>query len=103
VPAGTPADYPDPGCTFELRDAWLPVQDKMIAFADGLAEDEWQRELSYTTFAGIPSQTTIWQTVLHVVNHGTYHRGQITAMLRQLGAKPVNLDLIGYYRAMRGQ
>jgi uncharacterized damage-inducible protein DinB len=99
--SGTPADYSAPGCTFELRDAWLPVQDKLIAFADELAEDEWQRELSYTTFSGVPYRTPIWQTILHVVNHGTHHRGQITAMLRQLGTKPENLDLIGYYRAIR--
>jgi uncharacterized damage-inducible protein DinB len=37
--------------------------------------------------------------ILHVVNHGTHHRGQITTILRQLGATPRNLDLIAYYRA----
>ena len=35
----------------------------------------------------------------HVVNHGTYHRGQVQTMLRQLGASPArSLDLITYYR-----
>jgi uncharacterized damage-inducible protein DinB len=35
----------------------------------------------------------------HVVNHGTYHRGQITTMLRQLGAEPPkSTDLIAFYR-----
>lgn len=33
----------------------------------------------------------------HVVNHGTYHRGQITTMLRQLGAKPVSTDMSRFY------
>jgi len=101
LPSGTPADYSAPGCTFELRDAWLPVQDKILAFAEGLGEDEWQRELSYKTFSGVPYQTPIWQMVLHVVNHGTHHRGQLTAMLRQLSIKPENLDLIAYYREIR--
>lgn len=27
----------------------------------------------------------IWQMLLHVFNHGTYHRGQLITMLRQLG------------------
>lgn len=27
----------------------------------------------------------VWQMVLHVFNHGTYHRGQLINMLRQLG------------------
>jgi uncharacterized damage-inducible protein DinB len=35
----------------------------------------------------------------HVVNHGTYHRGQVTTMLRQLGAAPPkSTDLIAFYR-----
>lgn len=40
-----------------------------------------------------------WQTLQHVVNHGSYHRGQVTTMLRQLGAAPPkSLDLIAFYR-----
>lgn len=27
----------------------------------------------------------IWQMLMHVFNHGTYHRGQLVNMLRQLG------------------
>jgi uncharacterized damage-inducible protein DinB len=35
----------------------------------------------------------------HVVNHGSYHRGQVTTMLRQLGAKPPqSMDMIMFYR-----
>jgi uncharacterized damage-inducible protein DinB len=29
-----------------------------------------------------------WQMLLHLVNHGSYHRGQVTTMLRQLGVQP---------------
>lgn len=35
-------------------------------------------------YAGI-RQTRLSEMVLHVVNHGTYHRGNISTMLRQLG------------------
>lgn len=34
------------------------------------------------------------QLIHHVVNHGTYHRGNITAMLRQMGHKGVPTDYI---------
>jgi uncharacterized damage-inducible protein DinB len=34
----------------------------------------------------------------HVANHGSYHRGQIATLLRQLGAKPAATDLIRFYR-----
>jgi uncharacterized damage-inducible protein DinB len=35
----------------------------------------------------------------HVVNHASYHRGQVTTMLRQLGAAPAkSMDMIAFYR-----
>ena len=35
----------------------------------------------------------------HIVNHGSYHRGQLTTMFRQLGADPAkSVDLIAFYR-----
>ena len=35
----------------------------------------------------------------HVVNHGSYHRGQVTTLLRQLGAAPpAQTDLIAFHR-----
>ena len=39
----------------------------------------------------------------HLVNHGTYHRGQVATMLRQLGAKPIGTDLIIFYRERAAQ
>ena len=40
----------------------------------------------------------LWQSMQHLVNHGTYHRGQVTTMLRQLGAQPILTDLMHFYR-----
>lgn len=34
--------------------------------------------------------------VQHIVNHGTYHRGNLTAMLRQIGYRGVPTDYIDY-------
>ncbi len=64
----------------------------MQAFGAALTENDWEREISYKSLAGVSYQSAIWQVVLHVVNHGTYHRGQITNMLRMSGVKAVNLD-----------
>lgn len=38
------------------------------------------------------ARTRISELVQHVVNHGTYHRGQVTAILRQLGHPGVPTD-----------
>ncbi len=68
-PTGTRDDYEAPGCMYELRDAWLEVLDRMIAWADGISEQDWSRELSYANLAGVPFKTPLWQMVLHIVNH----------------------------------
>ena len=41
-------------------------------------------------------ETRLSDLVQHVVNHGTYHRGNITAMLRQLGHPGVPTDYVLY-------
>jgi uncharacterized damage-inducible protein DinB len=49
--------------------------------------------------SGQPGSTVFWQMAQHVVNHATYHRGQVTTMLRQLGVEPAQaMDLIAFYR-----
>jgi uncharacterized damage-inducible protein DinB len=98
-PSGKLEDYAAPGCMWELREAWLDVHDRMIAFAKNLDEGGVNRIIAYKNLAGQAFESPIWQIILHVVNHGSYHRGQVTFMIRQLGLSPSNLDLIRFYRA----
>jgi uncharacterized damage-inducible protein DinB len=82
-----------------LRAAWRAHQEKMLAFLTSLNDDGLARVIDYHSFAGVHGSSAIWQMVQHIVNHATYHRGQVTTMLRQLGAKPAkSLDLIAFYR-----
>ena len=53
---------------------------------------------SYRNLKGVPFETPYKQIVLHVVNHFSIHAGQITAMLRQAGVVPPDMDLIIFYR-----
>jgi uncharacterized damage-inducible protein DinB len=56
-----------------------------------------RRESTCETASG--RRTPFSQTFQHLVNHGTYHRGQVVTMLRQLGAgTPPSTDLIAFYR-----
>ncbi|MDR0137762.1 DinB family protein [Metabacillus idriensis] len=41
-------------------------------------------------------ETNVSELIQHVTNHGTYHRGNITAMLRQQGVPGVPLDYVFY-------
>ena len=49
---------------------------------------------TYRNLAGVEVSKIKWQVFRHIVNHGTYHRGQIANMLRQLGVKPPATDLL---------
>jgi len=68
-------------------------------FVAGLGDGGVSRILEYKLLSGQAGASPMWQMVQHVVNHASYHRGQITTMLRQIGAQPPKpLDMIAYYR-----
>lgn len=65
--------------------------------------DSFDRELSYTNYVGDPYTNNVQMIMIHVANHGTYHRAQIAQLLRQKGFEPINTDFITYDRVVRGQ
>jgi len=69
-----------------------------IDFVSKLSQQDLDRVIQYKSFAGGEFSNPLGQSLHHLSNHGTYHRGQVTTMLRQLGAKPVSTDMIGFYR-----
>jgi len=81
-----------------LRAHWLPQEQCLVEFVHGLTQPELECEFEYKTLKSEASRAPLWQPLLHLVNHGTYHRGQVTTLLRQLGAEPVMTDLIYFYR-----
>ncbi len=82
-----------------LGAAWSDVETRFRAFTSSLDDEGLARTLAYTLISGQSSAAPFWQMIQHVVNHGTYHRGQVVTMLRQQGlAGPQALDLIAFYR-----
>jgi uncharacterized damage-inducible protein DinB len=80
-----------------LRETWLELEQRLLAFAAGITQSELDRLLEYKTLRFGVYSNPVWQSMLHLINHGTYHRGQVTTLLRQLGAKPTLLDLMHFY------
>jgi uncharacterized damage-inducible protein DinB len=90
-----PFEDPEPGPSLaELETAWPPLLDRLRRWASGerdpnrISEDE-------------DGAAPVYQVVLHLVNHGTYHRGQIAAMLRMDGHVPPSTDLIYFLEHLR--
>jgi uncharacterized damage-inducible protein DinB len=69
-----------------------------LAFVTRLTPPDLERVIHYKSFAGEEFSNPIWQTLHQLTNHASYHRGQVTTLLRQLGAKPATTDLIAFYR-----
>jgi uncharacterized damage-inducible protein DinB len=86
-----------------LRARWTQVEHELLSYVDALSAADLQRSFDYRDLKGNPHTNLLWQTLQHLANHGTYHRGQVTTMLRQLGVKPVGTDLIGFYRERAAQ
>ena len=82
-----------------IRTVWTEHEAKMRAYVEGLGDAGVDKVIDYTLLNGSAGSTPLWQMLQHVVNHASYHRGQVTTMLRQLGATPAKpMDMIAYYR-----
>jgi uncharacterized damage-inducible protein DinB len=81
-----------------LQTEWPALHERWREWAAGLTDDAILQELAYRDMKGRPWQQPIWQLVLHVVNHATHHRGQVSGFLRAMGHTPPATDLIWYYR-----
>lgn len=58
--------------------------------------ERWDGALDYTTMRGDAASLPLAATLAHVFNHGTHHRGQITAALTALGQPCPALDFVYY-------
>jgi uncharacterized damage-inducible protein DinB len=81
----------------EFRTRWSQVQGAKDAFLATLAPDDLQRVLRYTNRKGGTWEYALWRMIHHVVNRSTYHRGQVTNMLRLLGAQPATTDFLEFW------
>ena len=93
-----PADmFPDLAA---VRLAWTDLEAKIRAYLEELGDANVAQVIEYKLLSGQPGASPFWQMLQHVVNHASYHRGQVTTMLRQLGAQPAKpLDMIAFYRS----
>jgi uncharacterized damage-inducible protein DinB len=64
------------------------------AFVAALGPERLAGTLSYVSTAGVPTALPFAATLAHVFNHGSHHRGQLSAALTAMGQPPPELDLV---------
>jgi len=82
----------------DLISLWEQVSSETARFVASFNEEKLQEILTITTTTGKQFQHTFQQMMQHLVNHSSVHRGQVLAMMRQIGIRPPKTDLITYYR-----
>ena len=73
------------------------IQSEQERFVAALRTADLERPLSYESPPGTRWTYTLGQMLQHVVNHSTYHRGQVAAMLRQAGVAPPATDYLVFF------
>lgn len=84
-----------------LQNDWPALHDRWKKWAAGITEENAQSNIAYIDTSGKSWNQPLWELVLHMVNHGTHHRGQVSGFLRALGRVPPPIDLAVYQREIR--
>jgi len=87
-------DYPTQA---SIREKWESLAGQLAGFVAEQTPSSLAAPVNYKNLKGEPMAFPLGQLMLHAVNHSTYHRGQVTTLIRQLGAQPLSSDLVVYY------
>lgn len=96
LPAAT--DFPTPEVAARRWDA---VEAGVRSLLGTLDAEGSGRLVTYRTTSGAEHRDPLWLLMLHVLHHSALYRGQLLALLRQLGLRErVATDLVEYWRAL---
>jgi uncharacterized damage-inducible protein DinB len=88
-----PEDFPTIG---SLRARWADEQTTLMKFLSNLTDERLYTKFKYTSTEGFQYERLLWETMAHLVNHGTQHKTEAAAILTGFGHSPGDIDLIVY-------
>jgi uncharacterized damage-inducible protein DinB len=84
-----------------LQAQWPTLHERWREYLAG--EIDTSQIMTYKDLKGNQWSQPFWQLLLHIVNHGSHHRGQVSGFIRALGHVPPSLDVVLYYRTQLKQ
>ncbi len=81
-----------------LKSLWEEVGRSTARFIGTMTDRKLAETFQVNSLAAGPVTLTYWQSLQHIVDHSSYHRGQIVALLRQLGVTPPTTSMLLFYR-----
>jgi Uncharacterized protein conserved in bacteria len=83
-----PENFP----TFEsLRTRWAEETPQLMDFVTNVTEERLYSKFKYVSTEGFPHERVLWETMLHLINHGTQHKTEAAAILTGMGYSPGDL------------
>lgn len=95
------AEFPATHGGREYLAEWRKFKADQSEYLGALTRDMLQGQLTYMNMKGGRLTYPLSDTLLHVVNHGTYHRGQLTHLLRDRGLTPPSSDYLVFVEERR--
>lgn len=92
----------EPPSKSEIIEGLVKSSTDFVDFVKSINPSLLSSRYQYKNLKGDPFEDTYEETLFHIVNHSTYHRGQLIHMLRDAGITTLpGTDLIHYLRAQR--
>jgi uncharacterized damage-inducible protein DinB len=89
-----PEEFPD---VEAIASRYLRIARGQQLFLNTLTEERLAAGLSYENLQGRRWEYSLAHMMQHVVNHSSYHRGQVVTLLRQLGRAPPPTDYLVFF------
>jgi uncharacterized damage-inducible protein DinB len=80
-----------------IESRWAEVERDRQDFIEPLTDEGLRRVVPYVNMQGRRREYPLVHMMQHVVNHSSYHRGQVVTLLRQLGRVPPATDFLDYF------
>lgn len=90
-----PEDFPD---FKSLHTRWLEEENELMKFVNTVTEEQLNSTFQYTSTEGVKYENILWESMTHVINHGTQHRAEAAAMLTGFNHSPGDIDMIFFLR-----
>ncbi len=99
----SPTDWPSKN--MKPEEAIPALMNTSITYAehfDGRPESYWSEIITFKAMDGTEYKESVGNITMHLMNHSTFHRGQLITMFRQVGfeGKMPRTDLIAYLREL---
>jgi uncharacterized damage-inducible protein DinB len=82
----------------DVKTTWEQTGFATAKFLGTMTDKKLQETFTMSTSTGEKFTHSFAQALQHVVDHSTYHRGQVITLMRQMGHTPPNTGMIRFFR-----